>query len=66
MGPLPEEHSFNTIVTMTDHASMDVHLVPICTDLTVAKFASLFFDHWYYENGLLLEIVADQDKLFLF
>jgi hypothetical protein len=27
--------------------------------------ACLFFDHWYCENGLPLDIVSDRDKLFM-
>jgi len=25
----------------------------------------IFFDHWYYENGLPLELISDRDKLFI-
>ena len=29
------------------------------------KLAVLFFDHWYCENGLPLELISDHDKLFM-
>ena len=65
IGPLPKEHSFNAIMTMTDHAGTDIQLIPTCTDLTAEWCASLFFNHWCCENRLPLDIVSDRDKLFL-
>ena len=34
-------------------------------DMMAKEFAQLFFNKWYCENGLLLEIVSDRDWLFL-
>lgn len=39
--------------------------MPTSINLTAEKFAVLFFDHWYCENRLPLEIVSDRDKLFM-
>ena len=33
--------------------------------LTAEELAKIFFNHWYCENGLPLEIVSDRDKLFV-
>jgi hypothetical protein len=35
------------------------------TDLTVPKLALLFFNEWYCENSLPLELISDRDKLFV-
>jgi hypothetical protein len=32
---------------------------------TAEQLATLFFDKWYCENGLPLEIISDRDKLFM-
>ena len=29
MGPLPEDHGYNMLVTMTDHLGADICLVPV-------------------------------------
>ena len=65
IGPLPEDEGFDCIVTMTDRAGSDVRVVPTRTDISAEEFASLFFDHWYCENGLPLEFISDRDKLFV-
>ena len=65
IGPLPEDEEYDCIVTMTDRTGSDVRVVPTRTDISAEEFAQLFFDHWYCENGLPLEIISDRDKLFV-
>lgn len=65
IGPLPEDQGFNTIVTMTDRLNADLRIVPCRDNVSAEQFALLFFDHWYCENGLPLDIVSDRDKLFI-
>ena len=65
IGPLPEDSGFNTIISMTCRSGSDIHLVPARSDLTAEGFAELFFDNWYCDNGLPLEVVSDRDKLFV-
>jgi hypothetical protein len=65
IGPLPEDEGFNCIVTFMDHLNSDVRVVPTRTDTTAEELAVLFFDEWYCENGLPLEIISDCDKLFV-
>jgi hypothetical protein len=65
IGPLPVENGFNCILTMTDRLNSDVQLVPCSTKTTAEQLAVLFFDKWYCENGLPLEIISDRDKLFM-
>jgi hypothetical protein len=48
---------------MTDRLGAHIRLVPTRTDIAANQLASLFFEHWYCENGLPLEIVLDHDKL---
>lgn len=65
IGPLPEDAGFNMLISITDRLNSDVRLVPCRDTITAEHFATLFFDHWYCENGLPTEIVSDRDKLFL-
>jgi len=65
IGPLPEENGFDCILTMTDRLNSDVQLVPCNTKTNAEQLAVLFFDKWYCENGLPLEIISDRDKLFM-
>lgn len=65
VGPLPEDQGYDFLVTMTDRLNSDLRIVPCRTDITAEQFAALFFDHWYCENGLPLEIVSDRDKLWI-
>ena len=65
VGPLPEDHGYNMLVTITDRLGADIRLVPCCSSITASQFATLFFDHWYCENGLPKEIILDRDKLFM-
>lgn len=65
IGPLLTNHGFNCIVTMIDRLNSDVHIIPTNTDLTAEKFVTIFFNHWYCNNGLPLENVSDWDHLFL-
>jgi hypothetical protein len=51
---------------MTDRlGGADIRIVPTRTDLKAEELAVLFFDNWYCENGLPLEVVSDRDKLFM-
>jgi len=43
----------------------DIWIVPTRTDVTAEALASLFFKHWYCENGLPTDIVSDRDRLFV-
>ena len=65
IGPIPEDDGYDCIVTMTDRSGSDIQVVPTRTDISAEDFAQLFFDHWYCENGLPLEIISDRDKLFI-
>ena len=65
IGPLPKENRFDCLITMTDRLNSDVQLVPCMTTTTAEQLATLFFDKWYCENGLLLEVISDRDKLFM-
>ena len=65
IGPLPEDEGFDCLITMTDRLGSDIQIVPTRMDISAEDFAQLFFDHWYCENGLPLEIISDRDKLFV-
>jgi hypothetical protein len=52
-------------VTFTDRLGSDIQIAPTQTDISAPEFALLFFDKWYCENGLPLEIISDRDKLFV-
>jgi len=63
IGPLPPDEGFNSLITMTDRLGANIRILPSHNDLMAKKFAVIFFDHWYCENGLLLNIVSDRNKL---
>ena len=65
IGPLPTDKGFDCIVTFTDRLNSDLQIVLTTTTLTAEDLADLFFDRWYCENGLPLEIISDRDKLFV-
>lgn len=67
IGPLLDDQgpSHNTIVTITDCLNADLHIVPCRDNISAKQFTILFFDNWYCENGLPLDIVSDHDKLIL-
>jgi len=65
IGPLPEDEGYDMLVTMTDRLNSDIRLAPCRSSISAESFAHLFFDYWYCENGLPLEIVSDRDKLFI-
>ena len=65
MGPLPKDGLYNLIITFTDCLGSDLQIVLSKTTLTAEELAKLFFDHWYCENGLPLEIISDRDRLFV-
>jgi hypothetical protein len=65
IGPCPVDNGFDTIVTITYCLGSDIHIAPTHTTIMAECFAAQFFDLWYCENGLPLDIVSDRDKLFV-
>jgi hypothetical protein len=65
MWPLPKDDNYNCILMVTDRLGSDIHLIPTQTDITATKLALVFFNEWYCENGLPLELISDRDKLFM-
>src|ERR1700678_2308909 len=63
--PLPLDMGFDCILSITDRLNSDIWIIPTKTTLTAEELASVFFNEWYFENGLPLEIVSDRDKLFI-
>jgi hypothetical protein len=62
---LPEDEGYNSIITFTNRLGhADVHIVPTRTDISAQDFAAIFFDNWYCENGLPLNIVSDCNSKF--
>ena len=65
VGPLTKDDGFNAIVTMTNRLNANIQLAPCKTDMTAEEFVTIFFDKWFCENGLPLELITDHDKLFV-
>lgn len=65
IGPLPNDNGFDCIVMMTDRLGADVQIAACNTNMTTEDFATIFFDRWFCENGCPLELITDQDKLFV-
>jgi hypothetical protein len=66
IGPLLPDSGFNQITSLTNRLDSDVHIIPSNTSMTAKELALSFFNNWYCENGLPLEIVSNRDKLFVF
>jgi hypothetical protein len=67
IGLLPIDKGFDCIVSMTNWlGGADIHIIPRQVNMTAKDFTILFFKHWYCKNGLLVEIISDHDKLFMF
>jgi hypothetical protein len=62
IGPLPVDQGFDCILTITDRLNSDIQIVPTTINITAPDLAILFFNHWYCENGLPLEIISDRDQ----
>ncbi len=65
IGPLPEDHGFDFLATITDRLGADIKLIPCKSTVSAEEFATLFFDHWVSDNGCPSEIVSDRDRRFL-
>jgi len=65
VGPLPPDNSYNCLISMTDHLNSNIHIIPTRIHITAEDFTMLFFDQWYCENSLPLNIVSDRNKLFV-
>jgi hypothetical protein len=65
VGPLKPDQGFDCILTITDRLGADIQIIPTQTNISTKELAVLFFNHWFCENGLLHEIISDQDKLFV-
>jgi hypothetical protein len=65
IGPLPEDEGFDCIITFTDWLNSDLRAIPTHTDISAENLVVIFFNEWYCENGLPLEIVSDHNKLFV-
>ena len=64
IGPLPEEHGKDTILTMTDPLGADIRIIATHSTYTAAQVAVVLFDEWYCENGLMLHLISNWDPLF--
>jgi hypothetical protein len=64
IGPLPEEHGKDTILTMTDPLRANIHITATHSTYTAAQVAVVLFDKWYCENGLMLHLISNRDLLF--
>ena len=65
IGPLPQDNGFDCTLTITDHLNSDIRIIPTKKTLMAEELALIFFDSWYCENGLPLDIIPDHDKLFV-
>jgi hypothetical protein len=45
IGPLPINGGFDYILTITDHLSADIHIIPTMINITAEDLASIFFDN---------------------
>lgn len=63
---LSMDKEYNMLMTVTNQLSLvDIQLMPCNTTNTTLEIACFFFNNWYYENSLFLEIISFWDKLFV-
>lgn len=65
IGPLPEDDSYNCILTMTDCLGSDYCLIVTRMDISAEDVILLVFNNWYCENGLPHVFMSGKDKLFI-
>jgi hypothetical protein len=65
IGPLQPDTGFDCIFSIMDCLGADIHIIPTQIDISTEDLAVLFFDQWFFENGLPDEIVSDCNKLFI-
>ena len=65
IGPLPANEGYNCILTIMDHLFSHIRIIPCLFDISAEKLTGIFFEHWYCENGLPLNILSNQDTFFL-
>ena len=65
IGPLSIDDGFDSIVTITNRLRSDIRIAATHTNITTEHFAPQFFNVWYCENGLPLNIISDRDKIFV-
>ena len=65
IGPLPPDSGFDSLCTVLCRLGSAYRLIPTTTTASAADFALAFFDRWYCDFGLPMDIVSDRDKLFL-
>jgi len=60
VGLLPKDEGYDMLMIVTDQLGLaDIYLVLFHTTNIAPEIAYLFFDNWYCENGLSLEIISD-------
>jgi len=59
IGPLWPHAGCDCILTIVDQLGANIHIIPTRMDISAEDLTVLFFDHWFCENGLPLEIVSD-------
>jgi hypothetical protein len=65
IGPLPENNSYNSILTIADHLNSEYCFFSTRTDVSEKQLVLLFFDKWYCKNSLPAKLFSDHDKLFM-
>ena len=60
IGSLSKNEGYDMLIIATNWlGSTDIHLISCHTTNTALEIAYLFFDNWYYENRLSLEIISN-------
>ncbi|SGY81038.1 BQ5605_C009g05444 [Microbotryum silenes-dioicae] len=64
VGPLIPSNGNDALLTVTDHLSGYVHIIPCRTMDNATTTADRFFDGWHQYFGMPQVLVSDRDKLF--
>jgi hypothetical protein len=58
--PLPESHSYNAIMTITDLSMKDLKLEPAMVSISTEGAARIMQNHLYQEEGLPSKVYSDR------
>ena len=59
------DEGHDCILTITDRVGADLRLIECNLTMSAEDLALAFFNNWYCENGLPLNMFCDRDKLFM-
>ena len=64
IGPLPMSRGKDMILNIVDHYTKQIHLIPVTSQITADRVASIYFNHVFPLHGIPQKIVSDRGPQF--